>query len=151
MKQLQNEYAQTTEELTTRNHELTRQIEQLMHGDHLRVSQRADKSKSPFPANPDIGDYDTDDEENDNTARYTKYVPPTVKHIMEASNADNGHHGGHQHLEHKIREQQEAIDNYISIINRKDTEMTQIRQKVEKLEEHNRYVCSLRIWVISDI
>jgi len=142
VKRLQDDYAQTTDALTTRNHQLAQKIERMLNsagGDEQR-RKLMEKSKSPFPANPDIEDYDTDDDDNENTARYGKYVPPSVKHILEASIADSGQHGGNPHLERKIKEQQHMIDNYIDMISRKEAEMNQIRQSVKTLQEHNRYL-----------
>mmetsp|Transcript_41640 Transcript_41640/g.36835 ORF Transcript_41640/g.36835 Transcript_41640/m.36835 type:complete len:440 (-) Transcript_41640:189-1508(-) len=164
VEQLQNQYGQTTMELQQRNDELQRKIDDYTSGGGA-ISADKDKYENILNNGDDISDYTSDDLDNENMAKRSKYVPPRVKHIHDSSrqlagltaaklNApnrddefknyeDDTHHGFDEteeevvNLREKVKELNGTIDNYISTVNRQRQKEEELNKKVEYLQNIN--------------
>ena len=152
-KELQAKYSQTTHELQQKNEALTEKYNELQKNS-MQIGKKPARDYHNILNNGDhIDDYSEDDLDNDNIERYGKYVPPSVKHIHENSQALNG-----VKLEHIVNEEmeqrrqndggdgqyviklEEQIDNYIKTVNRKDRQLRATQQIVNELKDKVKYV-----------
>ena len=83
VKQLQQQYGQTTMELQQANEELQRKIDEF--GTGKIIDRNSKKYEDILNNGDDIDDYSSDDLKNQDMVKIQKYVPPRVKHIHDSS------------------------------------------------------------------